>query len=427
MVWFTSLYRSLDEYSFAMRFLLILNQSLEAIRSNLFRAGVTIFIIALGITALIIVMTAIEGIKTGMTSSFASLGSNTFSIQNRAAQVMMHGRGRDKQNFPDITYREAQEFQAEFDAVAISSLSVSGGGTFQIRYQDQETNPNINITGIDENYFITARYELEEGRNLSSDDIALARNVIIIGYELKEKLFPYSSPIGQQIMTKGHAYTVIGVLKSFGTMGMGGADRTCFLPISTLRNHYPGSRSITLSVFVKDANLLDPYMAEARGAFRLVRGLGAKEEDNFALSRSDQFVDQVLEQASVLTISAQIIAMITLLGAAVALLNVMLVSVTERTREIGLRKATGATRKSIMTQFLGEAVVICQLGGILGIVLGVLGGNLVSSFAFKAQFVIPWPWVWIGVISCFVVGIGAGIYPAGKAANLDPIESLRHA
>ncbi len=408
-----------------MRFFLSINQSLEAIRSNLFRAGVTIFIIALGITSLIVVMTAIEGIKTGMTSSFASLGSNTFSIQNRSAQVVMGGRGRNQQSFPAINYREALAFQEQFQDKATSSLSLSGGNV-QMRYRSNETNPNVEVRGVDPYYFLTARYTLSEGRNFTDEDLSLSRNVIIIGHEVKEKLFPYGSPLGEVIFTRGHGYTVIGVLESKGTMGMGGADRSSFLPITTLRNHFPGDRSVSLSVYVADAARMDAYMAEAQGLFRLVRGLSVREESNFTLSKSDQFVGQVLEQASALTLSAQIIAIITLLGAAVALLNVMLVSVTERTREIGLRKATGATRRGILLQFLWEAIVICQLGGLLGIVLGVLGGNLISSFIFESQFVIPWTWVWIGIIACFVVGVGAGMYPAGKAAKVDPIESLRH-
>lgn len=408
-----------------MRFLQAINQSLEAIRSNLFRAGVTMFIIALGITALIIVMTSIEGVKSALTDNFASLGSNTFTIQHWSAGIMRHGRGRQKQVFPEITYREALEFEEAFREVAVTSKSFEAGGAFRVSYREEETNPNSSVTGIDDNYFLTARYELAEGRNIASDDLSLARNVIIIGDEIREKLFPYSSPLGNVVQVGSHSYTVIGVLKSFGTIGRGGADRTCFVPITTARNHFQ-ENGVLISVFVEDARQLEAYMEEARGVFRISRGLRPTEDDNFSMNKADQFVDEILSNMSVLTISAQIIAIITLLGAAVALLNVMLVSVTERTREIGLRKATGATRKAIQIQFLSEAVMICQLGGILGILLGILGGNAISSFAFKTGFVIPWLWVMIGVMACLGVGIGAGMYPASKAARVDPIDSLRH-
>lgn len=409
-----------------MRFFLVISQSLEAIRSNLFRAGVTMFIIALGITALIIVMTSIEGVKTGLSSNFASLGSNTFTIQNWSAGIVRHGRGRDKKSYPAITYREAEEFSELFQQYGTSSKSLSGGGTFQVRYREEETNPNISLTGIDQNYFLTARYTISEGRSLSEEDIELARNVIIIGDEIKTKLFPFSSAVGKTVQAGSHSYTVVGVLESFGTMGMGGADKSCFIPITTLRSHYSSGGSVNLSVYVPEAGVMEETMAEAAGTFRIVRGLTPREEDNFAMGKSDQIVGQLLEQASTLTITAQIIALITLMGAAVALLNVMLVSVTERTREIGLRKATGATKKGILLQFLAEAVVICQLGGVLGILLGVLGGNLISSLAFDTSFVVPWAWVTIGVVACLLVGIAAGMYPAAKAAKVDPIESLRH-
>lgn len=383
------------------------------------------FIIALGITSLIIVMTSIEGVKSALTSNFASLGTNTFTIQHWSSGITRRGRGRQKQVFPEISYREALEFEEVFAGLAVTSKSFEAGGSFQVRYRDEETNPNTSVTGTDDRYFLTARYELSEGRNISPDDLSLARNVIIIGNEVKEKLFPYSSPIGQVVQVGSHSYTVIGLLKSFGTIGRGGADRACFIPITTARNHYQ-ENGILLSVFVQDARELSPYMAEARGAFRIARGLQPREEDNFSMSKADQFVEEILSNLSILTISAQIIAMITLLGAAVALLNVMLVSVTERTREIGLRKATGATRKAIQGQFLSEAIVICQLGGLLGILLGILGGNAISSFAFNTGFVIPWMWVLIGVLACLLVGVGAGMYPASKAASVDPIESLRY-
>lgn len=409
-----------------MRFWQNIQQSLKAILANKFRAGVTIFIIALGITALVVVMTAIAGIRSGMTSSFASLGTNTFYVTNQKAQVRFAGRGRDRQPIPEITFREAVEFQEAFREQAVVSLQLSVGGTFRLKSQREETNPNINLTASDAYYLQTAQYELAAGRNLTEDDVQQARNVIILGGEVRETLFPFGPAVGEYVTVQGNSYRVIGTLAKIGTMGMGGIDRTCLIPITTGRSHYPGNRSVSISVVSPNPNLINDLMAEAQGTFRIIRGLGPREADNFFLSRADQFVDQLLEQASVLTLAAQVIAIITLLGAGVALLNVMLVSVTERTREIGMRKATGASRRDIQVQFLWEAIVICQIGALLGILLGILGGNLVSSLAFSSGFVVPWAWVWIGIIACLFVGVGAGLYPANKAAKVDPIESLRH-
>ncbi|MEM7367212.1 MAG: ABC transporter permease [Bacteroidota bacterium] len=411
-----------------MKFLLNLNQSLDAIRANIFRAGVTILIIALGITALVVVMTSIEGIKAGMSQSFSSLGSNTFNIMNVNNSLQVRGRrkGRRIVKFPRITYREASQFQKNFDQFGISSASVNGTSNAIVQTANYRTNPNVTVTGTDELYLETSKFVLAEGRGLSSEDIALGRNVVVIGSDIRELLFPHSSSIGQNVTMNNQVYEVVGAFEKVGTTGISGTDRTALIPISTLRRHYPNFGSITLNVFVEEAQVMDFAMEEAQGQFRIIRGLRVDQEDNFSISRSDAFVNQFLDQISVVTLVAQIIAFITLMGASIALLNVMLVSVTERTSEIGLRKAMGATKGNILLQFLMEAIVICQVGGMLGIMMGILGGNIVSSLAFEGEFVIPWVWVFIGFLACLVVGIGSGYYPAWKAAKIDPIESLRH-
>ena len=409
-----------------MRFLLNLNQSLDAIRANLFRAGVTIFIIALGITALVVVMTSIEGIKAGMAASFSALGSNTFRIENRSSQIVFgRGGGRRPQKFPPITYRQALDFKSQFGSLVPVSITGSGGGAAKVKYQDETTNPNISLNGADENYLRTARFTLLEGRSISQEDVALARNVVVLGFEVKENLMPYETSLEKFVNINGQIYKVIGTFEKMGTTGMSGADRSVVIPISTLRNKNPNLGSLTINVFVEEAGQINPIMEEARGQFRLTRGLRATDEDNFSVAKSDAFVSQLLDQLKAVTIAAQLIAFITLLGASVALLNVMLVSVTERTNEIGLRKALGATRRNILGQFLWEAVVICQVGGLLGILMGVSGGNLVSSLAFKGDFVIPWGWIFTGIIACLVVGVLSGYYPAWKAARVDPIIALQ--
>lgn len=412
-----------------MRFLLTFYQSLEAIRANWFRAGVTIFIIALGITALVGVLTSIDGIKSGMSNSFSSLGSNTFRIRNFNSQVRVggrHRRGRAKR-FPIITYRQADEFKKEFGEQAVISVSGGGGGTNIVKYKNRETNGNIYVQGTDENYLKVSKVTLAAGRNITVEDNALARNVVILGYEVKEKLFPTSPGVGEVVNISGKIYRVIGTFEKMGTSGGSkGADKSVIIPINTLRNHRRYLGSLTLNVYVADPNKITYYMDEAKGVFRLIRGLKPSEPEDFSVAKSDAFVEDLMENLSILTLSAQVIALITLLGASVALLNVMLVSVTERTNEIGLRKALGATKNNIQNQFLSEAIVICQLGGVLGILLGLLAGNLLSTFLLQGDFVVPWAWIVIGLVACLFVGIASGFYPAWKASKVDPIESLRH-
>ncbi len=410
-----------------MRFLQNVFQSLEAIRDNLFRAGVTIFIIALGITALIGVLTTIEGVKNSMSTNFSSMGANTFRIQNFASQVRVMGRGRSRaQRFPPITYREASSFKEEVEDLMITSISGSGGGAHLVSYQTRKTNQNIQLIGADENYLLALRNTIAEGRSVNRDDVSLARNVVVIGHEVREKLFPAEAAIGKVVNVSGNIYKVIGVFERVGSSGSSGMDESCVIPISTLRNNRPQTGSLTLNVYVADATRMDYLMEEARGNFRLVRNLRLVDEDDFSVSRSDAFVEQLMSNLKILTISAQVIALITLLGASVALLNVMLVSVTERTNEIGLRKALGATRSNILMQFLLEAILICQIGGLFGILMGLPIGNLLGVLVMQGEFVVPWTWIGIGLLICFVVGIGSGFYPAWKAARVDPIESLHH-
>ena len=402
-------------------------QSLDAVRANWFRAGVTIFIIALGITALVGVLTSIDGIRAGMVSSFSRMGANTLNIRNWSSDVQTgNQRGRRRKYFPPITFREYQEFKERFASTSIVGGEGYGGSGLTAKYLDRETNQDMRLIGVDENYLKTARYEILEGRSIVADDVKLARNFAVVGHEVKTRLFPNESAIGKIITIKKHKYKVIGVYEKVGNSSMGGQDKVVTVPISTLRNHESYLGSLTLNLYVDDPLELEFITQEATGAFRLVRDLRPTEENDFSVTRSDSFVDRAMESLSVLTVTAQIIALITLLGASVALLNVMLVSVTERTNEIGLRKALGATNKNIRQQFLFEAVTICQIGGLLGIVLGLLVGNLVSTLLLKGSFVVPWAWLIIGLVACFLVGIASGYYPAHKASRVDPIESLRH-
>lgn len=405
-------------------------QSLEAVRTNLVRAGVTMFIIALGITSLVGVLTSIDGVKYWLSNSFSSLGTNTFRILNSASGARRGGAGSQKVKAPPITFDQALNFKEKYGDKAIVSITGSGNFAGVVKHGNQKTNPNIQIIGTDENYLKVFRYDIDEGRNFSDDELLGGAKVVVIGYEIKKTLFPYGSPIGEKINVDNHIYKVIGVLAEIGTSGSMGGDKIVLIPLETVRADFPSQgstgRSFSINIFTNRPEVMDYLMEEAKGIFRLIRKLSLGENDNFEIARSDSFVTELMDNLRLLTVSATLIAIITLFGASIALLNVMLVSVTDRTKEIGIRKALGATRQNILFQFLWEAIIICQIGGIIGILLGMGAGNVVSTVLMKSAFIIPWAWIGLGLLLCFIVGIISGIYPAWKAASVDPIDSLRY-
>ncbi|MFK7969453.1 MAG: ABC transporter permease [Bacteroidia bacterium] len=410
-----------------MQLLTHIYQSLDAIKANLLRALLTIVIIAMGITALIVVQTGMAGIKNSLLGSFSVLGTNTFQIVNRSGTVRVAGRRSRQKRNQVISYEHAVGFKKAFADVAPVSISANGSRTATVRAGLEQTNPNVSIIGSDENYLTTSRYTIADGRTINADDIESARNVVVLGHTVKKKLFQSLDCIGKKVTIDGGFFTVIGVLDEIGSSGSTGGDKITIIPVSTLRSISPSpNRNFGINVYVEDIGAMAYTMDEAEGRFRLVRGMGPRDENDFSVIKSDAFVEDLFDNIKVLTWAAMAIAIITLIGASVALLNVMLVSVTERTNEIGIRKALGATQKGILTQFLTEAVLICQIGGISGILIGLIIGNIISVTALNSSFVAPWFWIIIGLIACIVVGVASGIYPAWKAAKVDPIESLRH-
>ena len=404
-----------------------IKQGLDAIRSNLLRTIITCLIIAIGIGALVGILTSIDAMKGAITDSFSRMGTNSFNIMNRTGTAHFGGRREARVEYKPISYQEAVRFRRSLDFPARVSMSSNLEFTATIKYASQKTNPNIRVQGIDEFYLDNAGYEVERGRSFTATDIALGLPVALIGQDVAQKLFPKTNPLNEVIRVNNARLQVAGVLKSKGSsMGMSGGDRLVFVPVSTGRNLLAnGNESYNINVSVQDVHKLDEAMEEAYLVFRRVRGLRLETADNFELVRSDALAREAIDNLKSVGIAGTMIGIITLIGAAISLMNIMLVSVTERTREIGTRKALGATRITIRNQFLTEAVVICQLGGLAGILLGLLIGNGIS-LAVGTGFMMPWNWILLAFSLCMVVGLVSGLYPAVKAARLDPIEALRH-
>jgi putative ABC transport system permease protein len=400
--------------------------SLRAIRSNRVRTVLTICIIAFGIMALVGILTAIDAIKSSLTNQFTMMGANSFTITSRGMNIQIGNSKYRAKNFSRISYREAQEFKSRFAEGAWVSISFNASGLSTVKYGQEETNPNVSLTGVDENHLTVSGYEIEKGRNFIAEEVQMNRHLVLIGAEVEKFLFPSGiDPIGKVINVAGLNLQVAGVLKSKGASAING-DNVCFMPVTTARQYFSRpNMSFSITVMPVNPVNLDMMTGEAEATFRIIRNLNPRDESDFNISKSDNIVNLLLKNLKYVTLAATIIGIVTLFGAAVGLMNIMLVSVTERTREIGVRKAIGAKPLTIKYQFLFESIMIGQMGGIFGIILGILIGNAVSSM-LRSSFVIPWVWVFTGIVVCFIVGVVSGYAPAVKAANIDPIEALRY-
>lgn len=412
--------------SFAL-FIENLRVSFGAIRSNTLRTILTILIIAIGIMALIGILTAIDSIKKSINDEFTMMGANTFVIQSRGMNVQVGGRRYRSVNHSYISYQQAEEFLENFNFPATVSLSVWATGASTIKHLSKKTNPNIEVRGVSSGYFETSGLDIEKGRIFSAHEEDNGWAVAVIGKDVASQLFEKSEdPIDKIINVGSGKYRVIGVIKSKGVAFGGGPDRSVLLPVHNVATYFSRPQmNFTINIKPDNPQLLDYAVYEAEGIFRIVRNLKATDISDFNIEKSDSLAKILLENIKYVTFAATLIGIITLIGAAVGLMNIMLVAVAERTREIGTRKAIGAKASTIKQQFLFEAIVICQLGGILGIILGIGAGNLISLLT-KSAFVVPWPWVAVGVLLCLLVGLLSGYIPAVKASKLDPIEALRY-
>ena len=377
--------------------------------------------------ALVGILTAIDSIKSSLTESFSLMGANTFTIESRSMHVQIGDQTYRKKNHEFISHRQAQEFKERFRMPARVSIWTRASATAIVKYQSYKSNPNTSVIGGDEDYIYTAGYEIGKGRNFSASEVANNANLVIIGKDVATNAFARNQdPLNHFISVGNGRYRVIGVLKSRGQSSGMGADQTCIIPYTNVRQYFsrPQMR-YSVNVMPNSPEMLNISVSEAEGIFRLVRNLEARDDNDFNITKSDQLAQMLIENLKFVTMAATIIGLITLMGAVIGLMNIMLVSVTERTKEIGTRKALGAKSVMIKRQFLYEAIVIGQLGAVVGILLGIIIGNGVS-LAIGSSFIIPWKWILLGIGLCFGVGIVSGYFPAVKASRLDPIQALRH-
>jgi putative ABC transport system permease protein len=410
-----------------MKFRETISMALQSLGANKLRSGLTMIGITIGVFSVISVMTAIGALQASIEGGINFLGSNIFQFAKYPINGGAGGRNQDKyENRRNITYaqalRYAQLMEGSAPEVCLKIFDRTGG---QAVYNGLKTTPSLTIAGSNRSFLAANSYTLAYGRNITDEDVDLARNVVVVGRDIEKTLFPHETPIGKVIKLSGHPLTIIGVLAEKGSAFGQSQDDICVMPITRFfENFGSAKRSVNIATQSVSQETYNRTLDKAIGAMRIARGLKPNEPNDFEIYSNDSLKSAFASIAGVVRIGAFVISLIALVAAGVGIMNIMLVSVTERTKEIGIRKSIGARSKDILRQFLTEAVFISEAGGVLGILLGAIGGNLLAVW-LQADVIFPFGWALAGLVVCSAIGIGFGFYPAYRAASLDPIEALR--
>ena len=401
--------------------------AISAIAAHKLRSALTLLGVLVGVFSIIVVMTAMRVMQSSIEAQLSSLGNQTFMIRKWPA-VYFGGSSGDYEKYwrrKNITLAQGHRLEDKATLpISIGIESTFWAGEIQTRYK--KSAPTVQLYGETPGSFPAHNWELQTGRLLFDSDVDSARDVCVLGNGLATNIFPNSLPVGERVKIDGINYTVVGVLAPKGGALGGDQDNFAIVPLTTGLNRYGRwNRSLTFLVQARDQAGYDATVEEVRGLLRVIRKVPPGQEDDFEIASNDSMIEQFNDFTRTLRLGVAVVSSIALLAAGIGIMNIMLVSVTERTREIGIRRAIGAKKRNIMAQFIMEAVVLCEIGGAVGVVLGILGGN-VTAYFLKLTPVIPVDWVILGLLICSVVGIVFGTYPAWKAANLDPIESLRY-
>ncbi|MBG6130793.1 putative ABC transport system permease protein [Aquimarina sp. EL_43] len=399
--------------------------AMDSIKGQVLRTVLTILIIAIGITSLVGILTLVGALENTISGDFASMGANTFNIQRYEFNTR-NSRDRDKIN-PIISYRNVKDFKDKFSyPFSKTSIHFTGTRNAEVKYESEKTDPEVSVVGINENYLENTGTEIDNGRNFTFFDVENNNHVCLIGSDFKKNLFKDTNPLGKTISIRGVKFKVIGLLESKGATFRNNQDLRVLIPLQIARSIFTlPNINYGISVKVDDKQFLEGAQDEAILTFRNIRKLNPIEENNFGLERSDDLLNRIASITVYLYYAAWIISIITIFGSSIALMNIMLVSVTERTREIGVRKALGAKKHTIAGQFFMETIIIGQIGGLVGIILGILIGGGISAAA-NFSFSTPWLAIFAATTISFVIAVVSGLYPAVKAAKQDPIESLRY-